>query len=78
MKKSFGCRSPISSGIGAWDGAFVIFVKQDDSVMAAMFESNLDFVGQPEFAVAMQTYQKLICDGWAPMSANDIRKTTGI
>ena len=77
MNKSFGCRSPISSGIGAWDGAFVIFVKQDDPATVVMFESNRDFVGQVEFAVAMQTYQKLIQDDWVPMSADDIGKTSG-
>ncbi len=75
---TFGCRSPTSAGTGKWDGAF-LYAETYSQKTVGVFKDRIDYIGNGnDFDVVIDTYNKLISEGWQPMSVEDIEKTAGI
>lgn len=79
IEYTFGCRHPDSLE-GDWDRAFVFGkCKGDNIITLAVFNDGKDFVGHvSSYAEAFNQYQGFIKDGWVPMNAIDIKRTSGI
>lgn len=77
-KKSIvGLRKP-NTKIGSWDGAIVI-CEYENKVICAVFQNNLDYIGTfYSWYEPIIEYNKLLNEGWQPMSNEDIQMTIGI
>jgi len=77
-------KNPMS--IGKWDGAYVAFRMKTSNgqflTKSALFEDRKDFVMNPGTFItwdqAIEVYNKVKTEGWHPMSAEDIQKTSGM
>ena len=80
LSNVFGCRDPMSKGLGHWDGAYIYFqTKNSDSNFSFFFiDHNFYFDSETDAEMAAIQYTIHVRQGWRPMTLDDIKKTTGI
>jgi hypothetical protein len=81
INQVFGCRSPTSEGEGKLDGAFIFcdFYNKDKYDKTSIIFNEYNYTKSHDTVdEALVDYNKLISQGWVPMTLDDIKKTSDI
>jgi hypothetical protein len=72
-----GCRSPLSRGVGKWDGAYVFYQQSSASPIQQLYFYD-EYCVKESTILTMTNIDELIEDGWIPMTSEDITLTSGL